>query len=375
MKTKKNTKKMQKDGGGLGSFLRNKFWLKTKQNITQPSTQPIIQPTIQPIKNDYNLEEHLSTKKNLIELLKNQKALEFAMDKLKIQKNKLKDIQYKTKEDNILIHNIDTDIKKLTEEIDKLKEKIKSENSRNSSFYNKYSLNQNGPETNKKKRFELNQEINRLKKEEKKFFNNNTKATYKKYSQFREGLFNNIIKHKIDIKKNNKTQKKQITNENKNKLALNQKKLALNQYKEIYKEFIKKLPELRLNIKLLHDKLKVDNLSLFNKNIIDDLNILLDKIKPYYFEKQDTKYNEIENITLNIQVLYSLMKHKELTNNTSFNTNNALTRALEYDVSVLIKNLEFMLFGYRLYNYGKSEQQELINLQSERKSVMSKSSA
>jgi hypothetical protein len=153
--------------------------------------------------------------------------------------------------------------------------------------------------------------------------------------------------------------------------------LKLNKLKKKYEPFFKKLPELRFNIKELQNKLTIDNITTFNI-IKGELEQLINSIKKYYNETDiptpPSNRNSNENLyftssiidskqDLNQDFMYDLNDAFKLIkidmNTSNINRNNPITRTLEYDVTVFIKNIQFIIFSYTFMKYAEQVRDKL----------------
>jgi hypothetical protein len=149
--------------------------------------------------------------------------------------------------------------------------------------------------------------------------------------------------------------------------------LKLNKLKKKYEPFFKKLPELRFNIKELQNKLTIDNITTFNI-INEDLEKLINSIKEYYNETDIPTSQSNENLYFTSSIIdskqdlnndfmadlndaFNLIKIDM--NTSKINRNNPITRTLEYDVTVFIKNIQFIIFSYTFMKYAEQVRDKL----------------
>jgi hypothetical protein len=175
-----------------------------------------------------------------------------------------------------------------------------------------------------------------------------------------------LTKKQDDVKRN--YTKTHFMNDN-NKKA----ELKLNKLKKKYEPFFKKLPELRFNIKELQNKLTIDNITTFNI-INEDLEKLINSIKEYYNETDIPTSQSNENLYFTSSIIdskqdlnndfmadlndaFNLIKIDM--NTSKINRNNPITRTLEYDVTVFIKNIQFIIFSYTFMKYAEQVRDKL----------------
>jgi hypothetical protein len=325
MKTKRSTslrKTIKKqNAGGFGDFLKRTFRKKTT-----PTTSPN-QTT------KYNLKTHLIMKEHLLQLLLNIIDLPIAQKKLESELDDLKDLEKKnmtTERDRDLIENIIKEIdhiklkirnlpleisrkqiddvaylpsdRKLEDIMNKIDQKeiteLKSyyqdlKNLNDEEFKNKIFQKFNGLVENIKF---LSNNLKNPNFQKKNTFNNKAAATYKKYSQFRVGLFNNIERNKKERRE--RIQDKSKRNQN-----------NIKRQKEEIEKIYEKMVENRNNVldisKKIHKNEEFINNSItpMMQKIKDDKNTsnhetneLLGKLEYYIKKKKEENNKHLDKI-------------------------------------------------------------------------------
>jgi hypothetical protein len=399
---KKTTKKKQNAGG-----LRDRFFGMFKKTPT-----PTIVRELSNVQMNTQIEKIKSikeNKKNLVKLLESEINLRI------IVKNLYNELTSK-QDDKIIGPRLITDINKFNAKIENIDEKIKNldtkiknlnnmsiEKNEELSALDKYILNLN-------KRYDaISKNGYKLKS-----FDLFNKVAYRQGSQYYptpmqntpepesdQAFYNNaddleqkrqeLLRKKEELAKKREESLKQKkdnvarTHKKKEFVKFNTKqfikeketKAKLNKLKEKYAPFLEKLPELRFNIKELQNKLTIDNITTFNI-INEDLEKLINSIKEYYIKTFiptppsnrnsnqklyftlpiiDDKENLNNDFMTDLNDAFNLIKIDM--NTSKINRTNVTTKTLEYDVTIFIKNIQFIIFSYTFMKYAEQVKYKL----------------